>query len=176
MSTASRCNQDRRTWESLEVRVLGPAAGEERRGMHELVLLVAFALIVVLAGCRPHVEPANDLAASSPSLSNDDVRRNLDDILEFTYRDRHLSLAQHAAWQILHGVLAYQRDFLVERDGTDVRAVDYLSGRWGHEGLGPGDRGGRVSGASRRAQRSSWAANPGRATRISGWPTWPSAG
>jgi hypothetical protein len=126
VSTVSRCDQSRTGWESHGNTGAGPSIGRECNRPHRLTLLAVIALTVLLAGCRPSAEPESELALPSPSLSHDDLRRNLDEILEFTYRDRHFSFEQHAAWQILHGVLAYQRDFLVEHDGTEVRAVDYL--------------------------------------------------
>jgi hypothetical protein len=43
-----------------------------------------------------------------------------------TNQSRHLSLQEHAAWQILHGALAFGRAFLVDRDGELVSAVDHI--------------------------------------------------
>jgi hypothetical protein len=50
----------------------------------------------------------------------------LDEVLTVTYQKRHLSLQEHAAWQILHGVLAYQQAFLVDNRGERVSAVDHV--------------------------------------------------
>ena len=71
--------------------------------------------------------PDGVAAAGVTPLGPDALRVELDEVLESTLRNRHLSLQQHAAWQILHGVLAYQREFLVEdNNGELVPAVDHL--------------------------------------------------
>lgn len=54
------------------------------------------------------------------------LQKQLDDILDFTFQQRRLTLEQHAAWQILHGALVYQRDFLVYDQGQPVSAIDHL--------------------------------------------------
>ncbi len=79
----------------------------------------------MVVGCAPG-NTANTDTPTTRSLPPEDLVTELDDVLEFTYRDRTLSLQQHAAWQILHGVLAYQQDFAVQQDGQSVSAVDYL--------------------------------------------------
>jgi len=53
------------------------------------------------------------------------IREQLDDVLRATF-ERKLSVREHAAWQILHGALAYQREFLVDLDGQRISAVDHL--------------------------------------------------
>ncbi len=50
----------------------------------------------------------------------------IDEELAYTRDHRTLSLETNAAWQILHGVLAYGREFTVEQDGKPVKVVDYL--------------------------------------------------
>ena len=64
--------------------------------------------------------------ASADDAANDTLCAALDEVLDFTYRERELSVETNAAWQILHGVLAYQREFLIAVEGREVPAVDYL--------------------------------------------------
>ncbi len=67
------------------------------------------------------------VAEASASGIDDALRAELDEVLEFTYRTRSLNLKEHAAWQILHGVLAYQQEFLVvNEDGQEVPVVEHL--------------------------------------------------
>jgi hypothetical protein len=63
-----------------------------------------------------------------------EILKQIDDALEYTYDHRRLSVGpsanDQAAWQILHGALAFKREFLVNDGVNDVSAVDYiLAGR-----------------------------------------------
>ena len=55
---------------------------------------------------------------------------------------RELDVDVHAAWQVLHGVLAYGRDFPLRVQGNEVSAVDYLleGGRLNGWQFSPGDQ------------------------------------
>ncbi len=90
------------------------------------LLLATCTLAVTLSSCAPRAVPVDAAALAASAPSKDALKAELDDVLQFTYADRELSLDQHAAWQILHGVLAYQGDFQVRRDGQLVSAVDHL--------------------------------------------------
>src|SRR5688500_280606 len=85
-----------------------------------------------LLGCdRAATPPAgagsSHAATSSSDLASDDeLLKMLDDALDFTYEKRRLDVKDQAAWQIVHGALAFKRDFLVRADGKDVSAVDYV--------------------------------------------------
>ncbi len=95
------------------------------------VLLLAAApfSVPLMPGCAPLANPTDMTSTPVETPSGDDLKTQLDEILTFTLAERELSIEQHAAWQILHGVLAFQRDFLVRRDGLLVPAVtDMLSG------------------------------------------------
>lgn len=95
-------------------------------------------LLVVLAGlaaagCSGSAGSASlpidegDKAASVPP--DDEIQAKLDEALDLTFEKRHLNLEEHAAWQIVHGVLAFDRAFEVELDkksGKRVRALDYV--------------------------------------------------
>ena len=86
------------------------------------------ALLLVLSHCgcqqqdaTPHKGPSENLKSAT-----DGLQQRLDDVLEFTFQERHLTLQQHAAWQILHGALVYKRDFLVYDQQRPVAAIDHL--------------------------------------------------
>ena len=147
--------------------------GTAKRYRRWFVAAGAIALsLSLIAGCRPKVEPAGEPAVDEAVLPQDELRAELDEVVEFTYHGRQLSVQQNAAWQIMHGVLAYQREFLVERDGVEMPAVDYLL------------EGGSMRGwdvevvtdpqAGRRGLRAcwSWAVRRARGTPTSGWRTW----
>ena len=73
---------------------------------------VAFALILLSAGCGRQTE--KHATEAQAEVDEAELQQALDDVLSKTFEKRRLSLKTHAAWQILHGALAYQRDFLVE--------------------------------------------------------------
>ena len=69
-------------------------------------------------------------ASSTELPSDEEILRQIDEALDFTYERRRLSVEQQAAWQIIHGALAFKREFLISDGQQDVSAVDYvLAGR-----------------------------------------------
>ena len=78
-------------------------------------------LIVAAAGCQQR----STVAAPVPLPGDDELRRALDDAIDFTLKKRRLDVKDQAAWQIIHGALAYKRAFPVLVDGKEVSAVDY---------------------------------------------------
>jgi hypothetical protein len=103
------------------------------------VRLVVLILVssVALAGCEssPSPVPTKPVAAGTGTpASEQDLVKQIDDALEHTYEHRRLSVGEtdqdQAAWQIIHGALAFKREFQVSAGGEDVSAVDYvLAGR-----------------------------------------------
>ena len=81
-------------------------------------------LLLISSPCGCRRQPPNPETAAIPSTET--LQKQLDDILDFTFQERRLSLEQHAAWQILHGALVYQQDFLVYDQGQPVPAIDHL--------------------------------------------------
>ena len=94
------------------------------------VLLCAAALSFVGACDRGtgSIKPLTPTASNTSSLpSDDELRRRLDDVLDYNNTHRRLNLRDHAAWQIVHGALAFEGAFQIEdRDGQLVSAIDYL--------------------------------------------------
>ena len=83
--------------------------------------------LAALLGCRPPAvdEGVAESSAADPAQTDDAVlHKLLDDVLRFTFEERTLSADEQAAWQILHGVLAYGRAFAVEQDGKRISAVE----------------------------------------------------
>jgi hypothetical protein len=81
-----------------------------------LWLALALLLAAVAAtGC----EQAPTVAAPAP-LPADELRQALDDAIDFTREKRLLDVKDQAAWQIMHGALAYKRAFPVLVDGQEV--------------------------------------------------------
>src|SRR5712671_6629436 len=112
-----------------------------------LRIVGGFAVLVVGAvasGCNSPQQPttaattsatpvvnAGAKSADSAGLSGtDETLRQIDEALEYTFNNRRLSVGSsandQAAWQIIHGALAYKREFLVSDGGRDVSAVEYI--------------------------------------------------
>ena len=103
-------------------------------------LLVA---VAVPLGCyRPNTPntPPTRPPGSTPTLSN--TRQRVDRVLDSVLHQRALNADVHAAWQVLHGALAYGRDFPLTVQEKKVSAVDYLldGGRLNGWQFTPGDR------------------------------------
>ena len=87
-----------------------------------LLLFIIFTSLGL--GCN-QFSPSKDLEEiSAPDTA--DLKKRLDEELEDTF-SRPLSLTQQATWQILHGALAFGREFQVTGPlGEPVSAVDHL--------------------------------------------------
>lgn len=70
------------------------------------------------------VQPASVTAPKRPPL--DELREMIDHTLHHVEHERVMSLEQHAAWQLLHGVLAFGEKFEILADGQRVVAVDWV--------------------------------------------------
>lgn len=99
------------------------------------IVAVVVTLCLAVAGCDRGESPAGSTsaavtqsAAPAPDQfpSDDELRRALDEALDFTFEKRRLDVKDQAAWQIIHGALAFKRAFLVRAGGKDVSAVDYV--------------------------------------------------
>ncbi len=90
-------------------------------------VVLAFSMALLFSGCSgENAASAPERFAEETALPDDDeLRRELDEVLDFTYT-RRLNTREHAAWQILHGALAYKREFMVENDGQLVSAVNFM--------------------------------------------------
>lgn len=96
------------------------------RGVRGFAWLLIGVLGYGLLGCRP-IDSADSLdEITGPDTS--DLASRLDAELEYTFQ-RPLDLTQQATWQILHGALAFQREFqVIDATGKSVSAVDHLLG------------------------------------------------
>ncbi|MCA9176894.1 MAG: hypothetical protein KDB14_20540 [Planctomycetales bacterium] len=86
------------------------------------------AIALLQAGCGAPSEPVgtNSLAIASPAaqprpepIEGDELKARLDKTLEEVFERRTLNLERNAAWQILHGVLAYRMECLMETGDSE---------------------------------------------------------
>ena len=89
-------------------------------------------LVIAFVGCGTTTgptttPPVNTTGNATSPPSPDEIKRQLDDALDFTYT-RRLDTKVNAAWQIIHGCIAYKQEFLIRHNGQDVRAIEFLFG------------------------------------------------
>lgn len=98
--------------------------GVSRLRFSLVAAVLGFAFLAV-GGCHKSEEQP---VTQTPLPSDEQLRDRVDRAIEFTYTKRHLSTEDQAAWQIVHGALAYGRDFQIYHEGKLVPAIDYLLG------------------------------------------------
>lgn len=99
--------------------------------------------ITAWAGCdrvtsSPPQNPVTELALPG----DQELKSRIDEALGITYHKRRLTLRDNAAWQVIHGALAFKRDLQVEREtGEMVYLLDYVlgGGRMNGWAFEPGD-------------------------------------
>ena len=86
-------------------------------------------LLMLFPGCGAgdQLQPEVTVEVGT-EISSAQLKQQLDEVLDFTYSERFLDTENHAAWQILHGALTYQRDFLVRYKEEMTSAVDFVLG------------------------------------------------
>ena len=99
--------RDRRGGHPIAAGATRGAGGRRRQraGLACSALIVAVGLAASLA--------RGTQAAERQWLSGAGLRDKIDSVLHATRYERQMSLQQNAAWQIMHGVLAFGRDFEV---------------------------------------------------------------
>jgi hypothetical protein len=85
----------------------------------------------LLCGCLPlpdsGPEPASNTDQERTDIQSDELKLVLDEVLAEGFR-RGLNVELNGAWQVLHGVLAYGTECLVQTPAGEQRAVEYLLG------------------------------------------------
>jgi hypothetical protein len=88
---------------------------------------VGLAACAVCTGCSRSADVSTaqvkPTAANLPS--DDQLRRELDEVLDFTFQ-RKLDAQVNAAWQIVHGIMAFGPAYEVRVDGQVRPALDWL--------------------------------------------------
>src|SRR5947207_2296311 len=96
--------------------------------------LLALSLLTALTtfpfGCSQQIGSTTPEVRTSQETPLDEstLCEQLDRASDFAFARRHLNTADHAAWQVVHGLLLYGRDFQIKHDGKLVGALDYLLG------------------------------------------------
>src|SRR3954451_21568552 len=101
-------------------------------------------LTAIASGCNSAQQPVSAATASATPVNggtaksadgaklpgDDELLRQIEEALEYTFDRRRLSVGpsadDQAAWQIIHGALAYKREFLVNDGARDISAVEYI--------------------------------------------------
>lgn len=111
--------------------------------------LLPLFLLLALAptGCS-HEEALDEPAATSLTVkesdlpSDEEIREHIDRVLAYTGA-RNLNAQEHAAWQVVHGIVGFGRGLQMYNNGELVSALDYLlaGGTMRGWNLFPGDHG-----------------------------------
>jgi hypothetical protein len=93
--------------------------------------LVAFVIVGGFLGCNgsvPIASNADPVAETGAGAlpSDDEILKQIDEALDYTFEHRRLSVNEQAAWQIVHGALAFKREFQISDGTQDVSAVNYI--------------------------------------------------
>lgn len=93
---------------------------------------VAFCLLIFLEpGCSrtpKHVSFEQDTLEKRLPADMTSLCQRIDAILVHTRDNRLLDTSTHGAWQVVHGILAFGKDFPLRHDNTVSPALDYLLG------------------------------------------------
>ncbi len=116
-----------------------PAAGRSRFLFRTALVLLAAATLGASIGCnRPQPQ-----VAEVQLPDQNDLRDRIDKVIAFNGQNRHLSVGDQAAWQIVHGALAYGPGYEIYVDGKLTPAIAYLlnGGKLRGWDMRKGDRG-----------------------------------
>ncbi|HEY1602891.1 MAG TPA: hypothetical protein VGG64_25020 [Pirellulales bacterium] len=107
--------------------------------------LLAIGSLVPLSGCGENDMPrarASTAQKQTLATEGDAHRDRIDSAVALTAR-RHLVAESNAAWQVVHGILAFGPDLQLEIQGKPTSALAYLQqgGRLSGWNLIPGDKG-----------------------------------
>ena len=76
--------------------------------MKTVFTLMSLVTLSVLGGCSSRERLDRDeFQVQHFRQSTEELRKSLDDVLQFTQSHRQLNTDDHAAWQILHGFLTF---------------------------------------------------------------------
>lgn len=110
-----------------------------RRGL--VTLPLALLLAASLVGCTGEPKPPTFDVKTFPS--DDKLRDRIDAMIAHTRDNRELDTQTHNAWQIVHGILPYGKDFKIKHGDQSIGALDYLlqGGELKGWELRPGEKG-----------------------------------
>jgi hypothetical protein len=103
-----------------------------RNGLAAALPIVALAMIGLLTGCGQPTTGAtaggraDTRDATATPIDRRALCQRIDAALAHARDGRRLDASVHGAWQVVHGILAFGRDFPLRHDGTDSAALDYL--------------------------------------------------
>lgn len=115
--------------------------------MYRVIVLSALG-VLALTGCnrsnteKPAANKAPQAEPAPAKLTDEQMRDRLDETIQFTL-DRTMKAEEQAAWQIVHGILAFGPKLTIVADGNHVSAMNWLLGGGKLKGwwLRPSDHG-----------------------------------
>lgn len=92
-------------------------------------VVILIVTVMCQVGCNRGAASGTATAVPGKSLtapSDEELKKRIDHALDLVYSYRRLNVRDHAAWQTVHGAVAFGREFPMEVDGKIVSAIDYL--------------------------------------------------
>ena len=83
-------------------------------------------LLIFAPGCLNSEPPRSVARPQTAATEVAQLAERVDQILDYTLKRRRLNTDTQAAWQILHGVLAYGKNFPVDHGESTSGVVDFL--------------------------------------------------
>lgn len=87
--------------------------------------LMIVTLLLVANGCQPVATPKTSVEGLAGTIASDELKKSIQEVLRDNYTGRLLSAKDNAAWQIMHGVIAYRDQLPLAVDGKQVRALEH---------------------------------------------------
>ncbi|MDX1961616.1 MAG: ADP-ribosylation factor-directed GTPase activating protein isoform b [Pirellulales bacterium] len=84
------------------------------------------AISLALSGCDSRLISSATPVPTKPLPDSSQLQTRIDAIVDHTLNQRRLNTRDHAAWQIVHAILAFGPDLLIEHEGQLVPALGYL--------------------------------------------------
>jgi hypothetical protein len=96
-----------------------------RNGLLRSCLFLSLAVLVASNGCRQEVTTPPVFEPDPSQVASEARRDRVDRVLDAAFV-RPLDLKVHAAWQIVHGAMAFKKAYQVKNGGDAVFILDYL--------------------------------------------------
>jgi len=109
-----------------------PSSPAVRSGFAAFLPLLALSVACLLTGCGQPTTGAGTGASAgtgdgtATAIDRRELCKRIDAALTHARDSRRLDASIHGAWQVVHGILAFGREFPLRHDGTESAAVDYL--------------------------------------------------
>lgn len=102
------------------------------------LLVFLFAALICINGCNqsPSTDSTNSAETSSDSAdqfadageleSPEELLQKVEQAIEVA-QQKYLESEKHSPWEIFHGILAFRKDYQIQKDGKNVNALEWIA-------------------------------------------------